>query len=85
MEELLVEVVCPATSKNYDFWIPKKMTVKNIIKKVTEDIMALEMNENLFDLSKEVLLFHYESRKVLSDEYTAIEAGIVTGNMLMIL
>lgn len=85
MDKVLVEIVCPATSKEYDFWISKKMKVKNAIEKIAADIMQYELNDKLFDLEKMVVLYFYEHRTLLNRELTMEQSGVCSGCRLMII
>lgn len=85
MDKVLVEIVCPATSKQYDFWISKKMKVNSVIEKVAVDIMQFELNNSLFDLQKMIVLYFYENRTLLCPERTIEESGVSSGCRLMII
>jgi hypothetical protein len=85
MEEVLVEVSCPATAKSYEFLIPKEMHAGAAMKRIAADIMGFEANDALFDSGDEVILYDYDSRSVVNQEYTVLEAGIKSGAKLMIL
>jgi hypothetical protein len=85
MEEVLVDVYCPATAKSYEFLVPKTMNAKNCLKGMAEGIMGFESNSELFDLEEDVFLYDYDSRSVVNEGHTITEAGIKSGAKLMIL
>ncbi len=84
MDKVLVEMFCAATIKKYDFWIPKTMKIKDVIRKVIEEIETYESNGDLFEKNGDEMLVHYERRVILNLEYTVEESGIVNGQRLMI-
>ena len=85
MDKVLVEVICPATAKSYDFWIAKQAVVKNVARRIAEDIMLFEMNMELFDLEKDLYFFFYENRELMNEVYTIQQSGIKSGCKLLIL
>jgi hypothetical protein len=85
MEEVIVEVTCPATAKKYEFRIPKEMRVGTAVKRIAEDIMGFEANNDLFDFGNGIILYDYDSRSIVNDGYTVVETGIRSGANLMIL
>lgn len=85
MNKILVEIICPATQKNYDFLLPEKMTVRIAIEKVRAEIIEYEQNEELFPEAKEMMLWNVDSREILPRESTLEQAGIYGGNRLFFL
>lgn len=85
MNKILVEIICSATAKSYDFWIPKKMPVSLIIEKIVADICLFEVNDALFDEEKGIYLYGYEQGLFLNRAQTLLEAGVKTGDRLLII
>ena len=85
MGKILVEIHCPATSKNYDFMLPDKMTVGKAIEKIREEIILFENNQNLFPEINELLLWNTDRKEILNPEYSLEQSGIYGGNRLMLL
>lgn len=57
MYKILLEVICPATGKHYDFWISKKLRISEVIVKLVSEISAKEANPELFaDIDTIILL-----------------------------
>ncbi|ALU13049.1 secretion system protein YukD [Eubacterium limosum] len=85
MNKILVEIICAATAKSYDFWIPKKMPVSLIIEKIVADICLFEVNDALFDDEKGIYLYSYEQGLFLNRAQTLLEAGVKAGDRLLII
>lgn len=85
MDEVLVEIICPATSKTYDFWLAKKMTVEQAALRVAKDIMLYELNERLFDMESPLFFYLYENRALLNHAYTIEQSGVQSGCRLILL
>lgn len=85
MDRLLVEIVCAATIKKYDFWIPKRMKIQEVIARLMEEIEAFEGNTELFERHGNEMLIHYERQLALNPDYTMEQSGIVNGQRLMLI
>ncbi len=86
MNDVLVEIISVATIKKYEFWLPKKGLIKDVIKKLAEDIMIYENNDGLYDeKSKEnLILVVSTSGDILNKEYTVSQSGIMGGDKLIL-
>ena len=84
MTKILVEINCPSTARNYEFWISKQMIVKDVIKICKEEICMTEGNKKIFNDNENTVLFSQRLRIPLNENYTATEAGIISGDKLMI-
>ena len=86
MNEILVEIISVATIKKYEFWLPKKGLIADVIKKLAEDIMIYENNDGLYDENsiKGLALVVESSGDVLNKEYTVSESGIMGGDRLIL-
>lgn len=85
MDKVLIEIVCAATEKTYDFLLPQQMKVKTALRKIMEQIMIFEENGELFSEEKEYLLVEKERQEVLNEEFTLEQAGISGGNRLILI
>ena len=85
MDKVLVEVVCAATEKKYDFLLPGQMKAGTALKKIMEQIMLYEANAELFTQKAEYLLIEQDTEAVLNDDYTLEQAGITGGNTLILI
>lgn len=84
MYRLLLEVVCPATGKHYDFWISKKLRISEVIVKLAKEISAKEGNPDLFvDLDSIILL----STKfgALDLKFTLGASGLCSGDTVLLI
>ena len=86
MNEILVEIISVATIKKYEFWLPKKGLISDVIKKLAEDIMIYENNDRLYDENsiKGLALVVESSGDILNKEYTVSESGIMGGDRLIL-
>ena len=84
MDKVLVEVICPATSRKYEFWISRRMTVKQAAIRIARDIMLFESNEELFD-EEGIFLYFYENRTLLNQEFTIGQSGLRSGCTLYLI
>ena len=86
MNDVLVEIYCVATIKKYEFWLPKKGMIRDVIDKLEEEIMLFENNESIFtEESKEnVVLVVYSTGDILNKEYTVTQSGIMSGDRLIL-
>ena len=86
MNDILVEIVCIATIKKYEFWIPKKGLIKDVIKKLAADIMIFENNDHIYDDNSmnNLVLVMGNSGDVLNNNYTISESGVMGGDRLIL-
>ena len=82
MNLITVEVVCPSTSRNYDYRLPVKMKAGDIKKQIIEDIRSFEGLPGLFADEDSVKLYCQEG--CISDTVTPEYAGVRNGDKLMI-
>lgn len=85
MDKILIEVSCPATSKKYDFWISKKLPVRQMKQKLIQEIGAFEKNNMLFSDAENIILYKKELEKVIHETGTVEEAGITSGTCILII
>ncbi len=85
MNDVLVEVFSQATLKGYEFWIPKTALIRDVKRKLAEEIMIYENNNDLFDTSKidKMILTSKRTGQVFNSEYTVLESGILSGDVLI--
>ena len=81
---LNVEVMCPSTSRSYDYKIPPSMKVGDIKKRIINDIRLYEGLPDLFGDEESVGIYS-ESRCRLNDEAVLGGAGIKSGDRIMII
>lgn len=85
MDRILAEVLCPATSKKYEFWISKKMLNKDVKLRVTEEISNYEMNEYLFCNIENIYLLDANTNELLNDEWSIEDSGLKSGDLLVLI
>ncbi len=83
-DHILVEVLCPATSRSYDFIIYKRMTVCQAIDKIAGQIKEFEGNDIIFDDTSSLDLFSSEYSLPLDKELIIENCNIKSGSSLMI-
>lgn len=84
MDKVLIEIICAATEKKYDFLLPTQMSVKMALNKIMDQIMIFEENNELF-IEKEYILIEKENKDVLNESFTLEQAGISGGNCLILI
>lgn len=85
MDKILIEVNCPATSKKYDFWVSKQLKVGKAVEKILQEIRSYEKNELLFGEEEDTLLYLYRTRQVPSYQVTVEQAGVRSGDRLVVI
>ena len=85
MKKILIEVVCAATAKSYEFLLPAQMSVGVARKKIIEQIIAYEENEDLFQGTETILFCDMEQKEILNEKFTVEESGIYGGNRLILI
>lgn len=84
MNNFFIEIYCPATARTYDFRIPKRIPIKDLIETAAEEIRIYESNESMFKSTDNLFLFDENYVPLCPDE-TAEQAGILSGKFLMLL
>lgn len=85
MDKILLEVDCPATSKKYDFWVSKQLKVGKAAEKILQEIRGYEKNELLFGTGEDTLLYQCRTRQVPPYQLTMEQAGIRSGDRLLVI
>ena len=83
MNVITVEIICPATSRNYDYKLPVKMKAGEIKKQIIEDIRIFEGMTALFENEKDIHLYFEEG--CIGDDLTFEYAGIKNGDRIMVI
>lgn len=83
MNVITVEIICPATSRNYDYKLPVKMKAGDIKKQVIEDIRIFEGITALFENENDIHLYSEEG--CISDDLTPEYAGVRNGDRIMLI
>ena len=86
MNDVLVEVVCIATIKKYEFWLPKKGLIVDAIKKIAEEIMLFENNDSIYsgEAMNDLVLVVASTGDILNKSYTINDSGIMSGDKLIV-
>lgn len=85
MDKILLEIACPATSKRYDFWVSKKMRISSVKEKMMSEIREFEKNELIFRNESLVMLFRENGDTIKNENVTIEQAGICSGDCLMLI
>lgn len=85
MDKILIEVNCPATSKKYDFWVSKQLSVGKATDKIRQEIRGYEKNELLFGKKEDSLLYICRTMQVPFYQLTVEQAGIRSGDRLLLI
>lgn len=84
MNNFLIDIWCPATSKTYEFQIPAKIKIGDMIEMAAEEIRIYDSNENIFK-DTDNLIVMLDDNIPLSRDETAEQAGIKSGSTIMLL
>lgn len=80
---LTVEIICPSTSRSYDYRIPPKMKISEAVKKILEDIRVFEGIPELFTSETDMGLYCCD-RLLMDGELCFADYGVKSGDRLMI-
>ena len=80
---ILVDIYIPSVDKTYDFQINEQSRISTVVEEITEMIGQKERSRIVGDISK-LLLCEYSTGSVLDPETTLEQAGIGTGEKLLL-
>lgn len=83
MNLITVEVLCPSTSRSYDYRLPRKMRIGAVKKKMIGDIRIFEGLPALFEREDTIMLYYKEKR--LNENATPEQYQIENGDRLMLI
>ncbi len=83
MNVITVEVLCPSTSRCYDYRLPVKMRAEDIKKQVIEDIRLYEGISELFEDEKNIHL--YCENGCIAESVTLEYMGVQNGDRIMLI
>lgn len=81
MDKIYVEVVVPATGKNYEFLLPSVMKVKVAVELIAQAVSEIE---GIRAAKENAVLCSYEDQRILSNNTTIEKAGITDGGKLLL-
>ena len=82
MDEILISLYCPSTSRSYDFWMPKRMQVQSVIEQLCDAICEYEKSSNIFKDRDKLVLCSYMNGRTLSLNLTMEDEQVKTGDRL---
>lgn len=85
MDKILLEILCPATSKRYDFWVSKRMCVGKVKNKILSEIREFEKNDSIFQDEDQIVLFRENGDILNHENITMSHSGINSGECLMLI
>lgn len=80
---ILVDVYVPSVDMTYDFQLNETITIDTIIEEISEMIGQKEHSVIVGDVSK-LVLCDKTNKRILNKNVTLAEAGIITGNTLIL-
>lgn len=83
MNTIMIEVVCPSSSRTYDYKLPLRMKNENIKSRLIEDIRTFENLPELFSDESGISL--YFNGVKLSGESTPEKSGLENGSVIVII
>lgn len=83
-DNILIEIICPAVSRRWDFRIPSNIKIADIKLQIISDIQIYEGMEMIFSNIEETIIIRKDGT-ILNSNFTALEAGIKSGDTLLII
>ena len=83
-DNILIEIICPAVSRKWDFRIPQNVILADIKSQIISDIRIYEGMELLFSNIDDTILIR-DDGVILNCRFTASEAGVKSGDTLLII
>lgn len=83
MNKLLVEVICPITNQQYDFYIPVFLTFSEIKVLIAKNIE--NKSKNTYFQDNQIVLCDYETGRILLDEKTPQDLKMKNGYKMIIM
>ncbi len=83
MNTITAEILCPSTARSYDYRLPLNMKAAKVIGLLKEDICTFEGIPDLFEQYEDMHI--YCERGCIADEATIEEAGVKSGDRLMLI
>lgn len=80
MEKTLVSVLLPATGREYDFWVPDDMLLKEVTVLIAEAMQVAE--PSFYRRSSNAALMHNVTGAMLPPNVTVSEFGLTDGDRL---
>lgn len=85
MDKILLEVICMATSKKYEFWVSKQMEVGKVKVRLMEQISQYEKNQQLFQNPEEIFMFKKECNRLLEESLTIDQMQMKSGDQIVLI
>lgn len=85
LDRVLIEVFFPGIGRQYDFWVPQKMTIKVLTEKLSLEISAFENNPVILERMDLRLLYSKVKTTILNPDDTVLSAGIRSGDAFVLL
>lgn len=84
-DQILAEVICPLTSRTYDFVISRSLIISDLAEKICSEISEREGNSISLWSPEDTDIFSSEYALPLDREKTLADYGIISGCSLMII
>lgn len=84
-DQILAEVICPLTSRTYDFVISRSILIGDLAEKICSEITEKEGNSISLGDSENTDIFSSEHTLPLDRKKTLADYGISSGCSLMII
>lgn len=85
MDKLLLDVICPATSRHYDFWVSKKLHIGTAKERIISEIKEYEDLPPSIWEGRDLFLYWYRHGKRLDEKSTFEHAGVKSGDRIMLI
>ncbi len=84
MRLINIEIICPSTSRSYDYRIPPPMNSEAVKKRIIADIRIYEGVEDLFSNEDDIRLYR-ENMSVIGTDVSMEAAGVRNGDKIMLI
>ena len=80
---VLVDIYVPSVDKTYDFQLNEGIEIRTVLEEISEMIGQKE-HSRIVGSTDELYLCHYKTKRVLDKRISLKEAGVVTGDKLLL-
>lgn len=80
---ILVDIYVPSVDKTYDFQLNEGIDIRTVVEEISEMIGQKE-HSKIVGSTGDLFLCHYKTKRILDKGESLREAGVVTGDKLLL-
>ncbi len=80
---ILVDIYVPSVDKTYDFQLNEEISIRTVVEEIAEMIGQKE-HSRIVGSTEDLFLCHYTTQSILNKEISLRDAGVVTGDKLLL-